>query len=33
MAPEHGQHSDEILSEIGRSSAEIDALRSRGVIG
>jgi crotonobetainyl-CoA:carnitine CoA-transferase CaiB-like acyl-CoA transferase len=33
MAPEHGQHTEEVLNEIGRSPAEIDALRARGVIG
>ncbi len=33
MAPEHGQHTEEVLNEIGRSSGDIEALRDRGVIG
>jgi len=33
MAPEHGQHTEEVLNEIGRSSTEINALRTNGVIG
>jgi len=33
MAPELGQHSDEILAELGRSAAEIAELRRRGVVG
>lgn len=33
MAPENGQHSDEVLAELGRSPAEIAALRERGVVG
>jgi crotonobetainyl-CoA:carnitine CoA-transferase CaiB-like acyl-CoA transferase len=33
MAPELGQHSDEILAELGRSAAEIAELRERGVVG
>jgi len=33
MAPEHGQHTDEVLQQIGRSAAEIDVLREKGVIG
>ncbi|MAG29581.1 MAG: CoA transferase [Deltaproteobacteria bacterium] len=33
MAPSHGQHTDEILGEIGRSSADIDRLRDKGVLG
>jgi len=33
MAPAPGEHGDEILSEIGRSAAEIAALRERGVLG
>jgi crotonobetainyl-CoA:carnitine CoA-transferase CaiB-like acyl-CoA transferase len=32
MAPEHGQHTDEILLEIGRSGAEISALREKEVV-
>ena len=32
MAPESGQHSDEVLAELGRSEAEIAALRERRVI-
>ena len=32
MAPEHGQHSDEILRELGRGDAEIAALRESAVI-
>jgi crotonobetainyl-CoA:carnitine CoA-transferase CaiB-like acyl-CoA transferase len=33
MAPEQGQHSHEILRELGKSAEEIDALRKRGVLG
>lgn len=33
MAPEHGQHGDEILRELGRSDAEIEALRKSGALG
>lgn len=33
MAPEHGQHTEEILQEIGRSAEEIRSLRARGVLG
>lgn len=33
MAPEHGEHTDEVLQEMGRSPTEIDALRARGVVG
>jgi crotonobetainyl-CoA:carnitine CoA-transferase CaiB-like acyl-CoA transferase len=33
MAPEHGQHSDEILRELGRSEGQIKALREAGVLG
>lgn len=32
-APQLGQHTTEVLAEIGRSEAEIDALRASGVIG
>ncbi len=32
MAPEPGQHTDEVLGELGRSPQEIEALRGRGVI-
>ena len=32
MAPEHGEHSNEVLEELGRSTDEIAALRERGVI-
>ncbi|MCY4502426.1 MAG: CoA transferase, partial [Alphaproteobacteria bacterium] len=30
--PEHGAHSDEILSEIGYSAGEIGELRAEGVV-
>ena len=33
MAPEQGQHSHEILRELGKSAEEIAALRERGVLG
>lgn len=33
MAPAHGAHTDEILSELGRDPSEIEALRKRGVVG
>jgi len=33
MAPENGQHTEEVLLELGRSSAEITALREKGVLG
>ncbi|MCH8131787.1 MAG: CoA transferase [Myxococcales bacterium] len=33
MAPEHGQHGDEILRELGRTDAEIEALRKSGALG
>jgi crotonobetainyl-CoA:carnitine CoA-transferase CaiB-like acyl-CoA transferase len=33
MAPELGEHSDEILSELGRSAEEIAKLRDTGVVG
>jgi crotonobetainyl-CoA:carnitine CoA-transferase CaiB-like acyl-CoA transferase len=32
MAPAHGEHSDEILAEIGRDEAQILALREKGVV-
>jgi len=32
MAPDHGEHTDDVLHELGRSDAEIAALRSRGVV-
>jgi crotonobetainyl-CoA:carnitine CoA-transferase CaiB-like acyl-CoA transferase len=32
MAPGHGEHSDEILNELGRSADEIAALREQGVV-
>lgn len=31
-APAHGQHTDEVLSDLGRSEAEIAALRASGVV-
>jgi crotonobetainyl-CoA:carnitine CoA-transferase CaiB-like acyl-CoA transferase len=33
MAPEPGQHSHEVLRELGKSAEEIAALRERGVLG
>jgi crotonobetainyl-CoA:carnitine CoA-transferase CaiB-like acyl-CoA transferase len=33
MAPELGQHTSAILAELGRSEAQIEALRTRGVVG
>jgi len=33
MAPESGQHTDEVLRELGRDDAAIAALRGRGVLG
>jgi len=33
MAPSHGQHSDEILGETGRSPEQIAGLRVRGILG
>jgi crotonobetainyl-CoA:carnitine CoA-transferase CaiB-like acyl-CoA transferase len=33
MAPGHGQHTDEVLKEIGRSAEQIAALREMGVTG
>jgi crotonobetainyl-CoA:carnitine CoA-transferase CaiB-like acyl-CoA transferase len=32
MAPEHGQHTDEILAEMGRSAAAVAELREKGVV-
>ncbi|MFP6656474.1 MAG: CoA transferase [Myxococcota bacterium] len=32
MAPEHGEHTDEILAEIGRSGRQITALREKGAV-
>lgn len=32
MAPEHGQHTDEVLRELGRDDAQIAALRDEGVV-
>ena len=32
MAPEHGQHTDEVLGELGRDAAEVEALRAKGII-
>ena len=33
MAPSHGQHTEEVLQEIGRTGTEIAALREAGVVG
>jgi crotonobetainyl-CoA:carnitine CoA-transferase CaiB-like acyl-CoA transferase len=33
MAPSHGQHTDEILEELGRTPQEIEAFRSQGLLG
>lgn len=33
MAPEHGEHGDEILRELGRNDQQIAALRDSGVLG
>jgi len=33
MAPEHGEHTDEVLLELGRSGAQIAGLRAKGVLG
>ncbi len=33
MAPEHSQHSDEILRELGLDDAQIAGLREMGAIG
>ena len=32
MAPEHGEHTEEILREIGRDGTELAALREKGVV-
>ena len=32
MAPEHGQHSDDVLRELGRDEAQIAELRERGAV-
>jgi crotonobetainyl-CoA:carnitine CoA-transferase CaiB-like acyl-CoA transferase len=32
MAPGHGEHTEDILSEIGRSSAAIESLREKGIV-
>jgi len=32
-APGHGEHTDEVLAELGRSEAAIAALRARGIVG
>ena len=32
MAPDAGQHTDEVLTELGRDAAAIETLRSRGVV-
>lgn len=32
MAPEHGEHTEEILREIGRGDSEVAALREKGVV-
>lgn len=33
MAPDHGEHTEEVLREIGRNAGEIAALREKGVLG
>jgi len=33
MAPEHGQHGEEILRELGHEESQIEALRAAGVVG
>jgi crotonobetainyl-CoA:carnitine CoA-transferase CaiB-like acyl-CoA transferase len=32
MAPAHGQHTDEVLRELGRTDAELAELRAKGVV-
>ncbi|MBW2267940.1 MAG: CoA transferase [Deltaproteobacteria bacterium] len=32
MAPEHGQHTDEVLRELGRDAAQITSLHDKGVV-
>jgi crotonobetainyl-CoA:carnitine CoA-transferase CaiB-like acyl-CoA transferase len=32
MAPDQGQHTDEILEELGRSGPEVATLRANGVV-
>jgi crotonobetainyl-CoA:carnitine CoA-transferase CaiB-like acyl-CoA transferase len=32
MAPAHGQHTDEVIRELGRTQAEVAELRARGVL-
>jgi crotonobetainyl-CoA:carnitine CoA-transferase CaiB-like acyl-CoA transferase len=32
MAPSHGQHTDEVLRELGRSDAQLSELRAKGVV-
>ena len=33
MSPEHGEHSEEVLRELGRDAGQIEALRKTGVLG
>jgi crotonobetainyl-CoA:carnitine CoA-transferase CaiB-like acyl-CoA transferase len=33
MAPSHGQHTEEVLAEIGRSPSDIEDLRGKGILG
>jgi crotonobetainyl-CoA:carnitine CoA-transferase CaiB-like acyl-CoA transferase len=32
MAPTHGQHTDEVIRELGRTEAELAELRAKGVL-
>jgi crotonobetainyl-CoA:carnitine CoA-transferase CaiB-like acyl-CoA transferase len=32
MAPAHGEHTEQVLQEIGRTGTEIAALREKGVV-
>jgi formyl-CoA transferase len=32
-APAHGEHTEEVLRELGLDAAEIEELRARGVVG